>query len=194
MSDSTDTARPLRWPPRPLTDGVVLLDRLTRADAPSVAAACTDPETQRWLPLPSPYTLEDANAYIDMTAELASRGERLVFALRPAGMRELAGSIGFALGEHYPSGVVGIGYWTAPAFRRRGLMWRGVRLAARWAAESVTDLRRIEILVQPGNLASRRVAERAGATLEGLRRNGLTMRQRGVFDVLVFSLLPEEVL
>jgi RimJ/RimL family protein N-acetyltransferase len=184
---------PLSWPPEALTDGVAALDRMILADAEAVAEACADPEAQRWLPLPDPYTLDDARTFIGGLDAAADLGERLNFALWPAGSRALAGSMGIAGDDLYPRGVVGLGYWTAPRFRGRGLTWRGLRLAAAWAAAILPDLRRIEVLVQPANTASRRVAARAGARFEGVRRDGLFLHERGAFDAAVYAFLPGEV-
>jgi RimJ/RimL family protein N-acetyltransferase len=183
----------LPWPGQPLSDGVALLDRLTLDDTAAVAEACADRETQRWLPLPAPYTRADAHAFIVSADEAARRGQRLSFALRPAGARALAGTMSLACDDLYPCGVVGIGYWTAPAFRRQGLTWRGLRLAAAWAVRAVPDVRRLEVLVQPGNTPSRHVAERAGARFEGIRRNGLYLADDGPVDAAVYAVVPEDV-
>jgi RimJ/RimL family protein N-acetyltransferase len=165
---------------------------MTLDDVEAVAAACSDPETRRWMPMPDPYTVEVAREFITTHDDLARRGERLEFGLRPAGSEALAGAIGVACDDRYPRGVAGMGYWTVPEFRRQGLTWRGLRLAASWVAASLAGLRRIEILVHPENVGSRRVAERAGATFEGIRRAGLPL-PTGSFDAAVYSLLPEEL-
>ena len=68
-----------------------------------------------------------------------------------------------------------------------------MRLVAGWAVDTLPDLRRLEILIQPGNAPSRRVAERAGATFERVRHNGLVLRDRGVVDAAVYALQPDDV-
>lgn len=193
MLDTSWPPTPLRWPEAPLGDGVATLDRLTAGDVEAVAAACTDPEIQRWLPVPSPYTLADAEEFVGSLEDEASRGGRLTLAVRAAGRPELAGAITLRFDLPNPPGVAALGYWTVPEWRGRGLMWRAVRLAARHAS-TITRLRRIEILTHPDNLASRRVAERAGALYEGVRRHGLLLSSRGeVSDAAVYALLPDEV-
>jgi len=48
-----------------LRGGEILLRRWRMDDAPTVAQACRDPEIPRWIPfVPSPYTGEDARAYV----------------------------------------------------------------------------------------------------------------------------------
>ena len=41
----------------------VVLRPLTEADVPAIATACSDPQTQKWLPLPQPYTEESARFF-----------------------------------------------------------------------------------------------------------------------------------
>jgi len=53
-------------------------------------------------------------------------------------------------------------------------------------------LQRIEIIAAVDNLASQRVAEKAGAVREGLARKRLLVRGEPQ-DAFVFSLLPEDL-
>ena len=187
----SDTPWPpsLTWPPEPLTDGVVLLDRMTAADAPRVALGCADPQSQRWLPLPNPYGEAEALAFMDGREKAAAEGTELTFALRGAQDGLLAGAIGLMLRSRRNEAETG--YWLTPDRRGKGMATRAVRLLARFAFANL-PLNRIEILVAPGNDASVAVAVAAGATAEGLRRNGLPPPDNPR-DALVFSLLPEDV-
>ncbi len=54
-----------------------------------------------------------------------------------------------------------VSYWVYPAFRRKGFAARALALLYA-AATHIEGLERIEAHVAPDNLASRRVAERAG--------------------------------
>jgi RimJ/RimL family protein N-acetyltransferase len=99
MSDTPWPPGPLQLPDEPLTDHVALLDRLVADDAEALATACGEAEIQRWLPFPDPYTDEDAREFIASLPELAARGERVAFALRPADSRALAGATGFSCGS-----------------------------------------------------------------------------------------------
>ena len=62
---------------------------------------------------------------------------------------------------------------------------------ARWALAEL-ELERIEIVAATGNIASQRVALRAGATREGIARRRLRIgdEQR---DAVVFSLVPGDL-
>jgi RimJ/RimL family protein N-acetyltransferase len=177
--------RPLRWPEEPLRDGTVVLDRMTPRDTPALVAAIDD-EILRWLPLPSPYTAADAADFLDWQRDSAELGTALNFALRQAVGGALVGSIGV----HFRAGpgVAEIGYWVAPGARGRGLAVAATRLLARHTLATYRP-RRVEVLVQPANAASLRVAERAGAIYEGVRRAGTEIRGEPL-DVAVYAFVP----
>jgi RimJ/RimL family protein N-acetyltransferase len=86
--------------------------------------------------------------------------------------------------------VAEIGYWVAPPARGRGRAAAGTRLLARYAFQTLRP-RRVEVLVQTGNVASRRAAERAGTTYEGIRRAGIEMHGEPV-DAAVYAFLPDD--
>jgi RimJ/RimL family protein N-acetyltransferase len=84
-----------------------------------------------------------------------------------------------------------IGYWVAPDARNRGVGTRAVRLLSRWAIEEL-GLERIELLANPANEASLRLALRAGYTREGTLR--LYRKRDGVReDLVMHSLLTEDL-
>ena len=80
--------------PVPVADGVALR-RWRDDDAPAVVAASNDPELARWIPVPRPYTLADAEAYIANTRAWWRVGERFVFCVDRGGVA--VGSIGLRL-------------------------------------------------------------------------------------------------
>ena len=59
-----------------------------------------------------------------------------------------------------------IGYWVTPPARGRGICTRALRLLARWALDEL-ELQRLELITDPDNLASQRVAEKVGFQREG---------------------------
>ena len=84
-----------------------------------------------------------------------------------------------------------IGYWMAPEARRRGIGARATRLLAEWAVTTL-GLERLELLANPRNEASQRLAERAGFTREGVLRK--YRRRHGVReDLVMYSLLAEDI-
>ena len=186
----TDAAWPpaLPWPTEVLTDGVIRLDPMTEADVARTVLACSDEHTQRWLPLPSPYTDSEARQFIGSRVDVADRGEELTLAFRGVDEDTLAGVVG--LSQRGMRNEAAIGYWTVPDRRGRGWTARGVRLIAAYGFATL-PLRRVEIFIDPDNAPSRRVAEAAGAVFEGIRRNGMPTPHGG--DALQFSLVPSDV-
>ncbi len=80
-----------------------------------------------------------------------------------------------------------VGYWLGSAARGAGHATRAVGLICRWGFAAL-GLERIDLLAGAGNLASQRVAQRAGFTREALLRSYLE-HPAGRQDVVAFGLL-----
>jgi RimJ/RimL family protein N-acetyltransferase len=161
------------------------------SDAPDVTVACQDPQIQRWVPVPVPYVLAHAEEYVDRTCpEGWQRGEVATFAITESTSGRLLGSIALH-GLDGPDAIAGVGYWCAPQARGRGVMTQAVGAVCRWGF-AACGRERIEWYAEVGNGASRRVAEKAGFTVEGVLRSRLV--HRGVrVDAWIGSLLRREV-
>ncbi|HWB72713.1 MAG TPA: GNAT family protein [Egibacteraceae bacterium] len=190
MSERPWPPAPLQWPAEPLSDGLVTLDRVTTGDVAAIVAACNDPEAVRWLPLPVPYGDHDASEFLAAQRPEADRGVTLNFAIRRVGSPQLVGSIGahFARAR---ADEAELGYWVAPAARGAGVARRAIVLLARHVFRTY-EPRRIELLIQPGNVASRRAATAAGAIFEGVRRAAIDLRGEPR-DAAVYALLPADL-
>jgi RimJ/RimL family protein N-acetyltransferase len=68
---------------------------------------------------------------------------------------------------------------------------RALALVARHAFDEL-GADRVQLTTEPNNLASQRVAEKAGFTREGVLRSLLEFKGRRR-DAVMFSLLPEDV-
>jgi RimJ/RimL family protein N-acetyltransferase/nitrite reductase/ring-hydroxylating ferredoxin subunit len=178
-------------PNPPLTDGVIALRPFRAEDAPAVAAACQDPEIQRWIPMiPVPYTEADARAFILMTLQGWHDGTGCEFAIVDAETDRFVGSIGLHLGSN--PRLHAVGYLVTPQARRRGVASRALRLVTRWGFEHI-DIERLGLWTLPGNVASQAVAERAGFRFEGLARNWAPGRDERPTDAIVYSMTPEDL-
>jgi RimJ/RimL family protein N-acetyltransferase len=183
----------LQPPNPPLSDELVLLRPWTLDDAPTIAAACNEPEIARWIhQIPSPYSERDARDYVQATQTAWREGTGAFFATVEHAGVGLAGSIGIHVTSE-DAATVEVGYWTAAAARGRGLTTRALRLISRWAIEDA-GAERIQLRADVLNVASVRVAERAGYRREGtLRSAAFNDRQNRRIDYAVFSLLPGEI-
>jgi RimJ/RimL family protein N-acetyltransferase len=156
-----------RIAPPTLSDGEVGVRPLADRDVAAIVRACRDPEIPRWTRVPQPYTAEDARHFLAVAATEAAAGLGVAVAIVDAD-DALIGTIG-AMEIDRAAGRAELGYWLAREARGRGAATRAVRLMADWAAEEL-GLTLLEILVQPANAPSRRVAERAGFTPTGETR------------------------
>jgi RimJ/RimL family protein N-acetyltransferase len=151
-------------------------------DVPAITRACADPETARFIPLmPSPYTEEHAREYVAFARKLGGEGRRLPLAIADGDTQELLGAIDVRLGE-----IGSIGYWVGPWARNRGVATGALRLLAGWAIRE-GGVRRLELVTHPDNVASQRVAEKAGFSREGTRLHDPPFRD-GRRESVLFAL------
>jgi RimJ/RimL family protein N-acetyltransferase len=159
-------------------------------DAPALEAACQDAEIAHWIPfVPVPYTRADAEAYLRSCLE-SGEEERRPFAVVDPESDELLGSIDMGLNAYQYRGHVG--YWVVASARGRGICTAALRLVSRWALEEL-ELQRLELITDPDNRASQRVAEKAGYRREGVLRAHLRHPDGRIRDSVMFSLLPGEL-
>jgi RimJ/RimL family protein N-acetyltransferase len=139
---------------------VVRLRAPRDSDAHAIAEGCSDPEVARWTLVPSPYTLEDARAWIALATPQRKGDRELALVIVRKGEDLPVGGSSLRVRTD-PERHGDIGYWVAPAARREGLGSRAVRLLAAHGLDAL-GLPWIEIAVSPDNEASRRLALRAG--------------------------------
>jgi RimJ/RimL family protein N-acetyltransferase len=147
-------------------DGLVLRPP-SEADISDIVEACSDPLTQRWLPgLPAPYTAQNAHLFVTTIAPgLADKGGR-TWSVLDAGTERLLGNVGLPRVEK-TSGVAEVGYWVAPWARGQRVATRAAKAATRWAFEH--GMGRVELMTDPANVRSQRVAIAAGFVRESVR-------------------------
>ena len=152
----------------------------------ALVEACNDPEISYWIPLiPSPYTEADALAFIRGDATPEDHSSAITF----EGI--VVGAIGLGLSRR--GYRASIGYWVAAPWRGRGICTRALRLLSRHALEEL-QLPSVQLVTDPDNLASQRVAEKVGFQREGLLRAHLRHPDGRVRDSVMFSLLSGELL
>lgn len=181
----------IRPPTRPLTDGVVTVRPWREEDVePLVAALDGDPDVSRWLELiPQPYREPEARAWVGASTHMWREGTASPFAVLAE--KEVVGGCGVNWIDR-DHGVGDIGYWARSDVRGRGYITRAVTVVARWAFDVGSE--RLQVRADVENVASQRVAERAGFTREGVQRSARYNPRLGRrMDFVVFSLLPGEL-
>lgn len=185
-------AMAIRPPDPPLSDGVITLRPWgEEGDVEAITAACNDREIAEFLDeLPSPYTRDDGKEAIAHFRQGWADGSATNFAITENGRP--VGSVGVRWVDP-DHGVAEVGYWVAGEARGRGLCTRAVRLVSRWVLEDCGG-ERLQLRADELNLASRKVAENAGFTQEGvLRSSRYNARLGRRVDFVMYSLLPGEL-
>jgi RimJ/RimL family protein N-acetyltransferase len=178
---------PLPQPDPPLSDGIVELRPWSMDDLTAFARMHDDPDVARFTPLASPYTAAHARAWLE--AEPGRRMEGAELALAVVADAAVVGSIGVRP-DADDREIVEIGYVVAAPARGRGIATRAVRMTVEWAIERWRPAR-VQLTTTLDNVASHRVAERAGFRREGVLRAWAASRGRRV-DLVMWSRLPED--
>jgi RimJ/RimL family protein N-acetyltransferase len=146
-----------------------------------------DPEILRFTRVPEPAPPGFARTWLESYeagrrdgtreafAALGDDGEFLGLALAPSIDRE--------------AGEVELGYLVAPAARGRGVATAILRELTRWAFEQ--GALRAELVINVGNPASERVAERCGFVREGVLRS-IHFKGEQRMDAALWSRLPSD--
>lgn len=164
--------------------------RSSDAEALFEAVRASAETVGRWLSWCRPdLTRADMTARVRALVQAWNAGEGFAFVLcDPAGGRVL----GEVLLNHVNRihRFANLAYWVRPGDTGRGRATKAVRRVARFGFAGA-GLARVEIVVDPRNGASRRVAEKAGARYEGVLRHRLAHGAL-LSDGLMFSLVPED--
>jgi len=157
--------------PEPLLAGKrCLLRSWEPGDEPALAAAWSDPEVRRWLPVPEDVDPAAAAAWIAGEAGRRQAGLALdLVVVEPTGGPAIGAKVGGeVLGEVGLSafdperGAARIGWWTVAAQRRRGIATEMVRILTAWALGPPLGLAVLVAEVENGNVGSLAVASAAG--------------------------------
>lgn len=178
----------LHPPDPPLTDGVVLLRPPEQRDIPAIVKACQDPEIPRWTRVPAPYTDADARWFVDAARDGWHGGTDASLVVCDAATGDVLGTI--ALHRIHDGGGE-VGYWVERGARGRGVAARATTLLAHWALREA-GLARVSLFAEPANVASLRVAEKAGFQREGVLRSWLELKGERR-DFVSFSLLASDL-
>lgn len=173
-----------------LVSKFVRIRQLAQTDQDAIVDACNDEEIQKWLPIPFPYTRENARWFIqDFASQRQKDGSGLVSAIELEG--KFAGVIDIKRAD-WRSQACEIGYWSSPWVRGKGVMTMALLMLSQWIFQE-TGFQRLELRIAPENIASQKVAGKARFLREGTARNaGYT--NSGRCDLIIFSKIPSDSL
>lgn len=196
QGDRLEPAHPWLVPER-ITGKAVVLRAHRDQDLPRMVEACRDPQTQYWLSdLPTDYTEVEGRQHLDQIRSEQASGKSVYWVAADPGDDRLLAELGLFLRiSRDPQAE--IGYWSHPEARGRSVTTEAVQLAVRHALLPVEDgglgQARVQLRAAEGNIASQRVAEKAGFTLTGRDRDARLSRDGSRSDHLRFDLLPAEL-
>jgi RimJ/RimL family protein N-acetyltransferase len=146
---------------------VVELELLNESHLPGVQRLVEDPVAIRFTRIPEPPPPGFAEAWFARYEQGRSDGTREAFAIVEDGA-----FLGLALAPTIDreTATVELGYIVAEDARGRGVATEALRQLTEWALRE-TGAKRIELLISVDNVASKKVAERAGYELEGVLRS-----------------------
>lgn len=145
----------------------LVLDLPRAEDAAIVHVAAQDPLLQRFLTLPEPFRLSDAQRVVDSAPADWERDRAYSFAMRESGV--LIGMITLTVHDR------SVGYWLAPEGRGRGLAAEGLGAVLDWFAEEHPG----EVVhweCRVGNRASLAVARATGFRFTGIGPGSVRLR------------------
>jgi ribosomal-protein-alanine N-acetyltransferase len=146
-----------------------------------------DPDVREtiWVPIPTPCCRADAEARVDEFSrgweEETDVGRALVVA--EAGTDEMIGIVFLRVREN---DSVELSYGVAAAQRNAGVATAAVSLVARWCLDEQRAAQ-VELRIGQSNLASQRVAEKAGFSRAGIVRSHIAATGED-YDDLLFTL------
>ena len=177
---------------QPLFADGMILRPFTRRDVPTFVEAVRESHTTvaRWMNWwRSDYSRDDAKTWIAQAGKNLQEETCYELGIFTADGKIFLGSAGLNLfnREH---NFCNLGYWVRESRQGQGIATRAARTLAGFGFREL-KLARIEIVVAQDNLPSQRVAQKIGATFEGVARNRLTVAGRS-HAAAVYSLVSEQ--
>ena len=167
------------------------LTPLTPSLAPAMLDAILESgaELSRWMAWwHEGFRLEEAQAFAAFCERGWSEGTHYEFAIQDDA-REYVGSCALS-GVRKDALSANLSYWVRSSANGAGVAASAARRVAAWGVGSL-GLQRIEVSMATANVASRRVAERAGAQAEGILRNRARYEGRS-YNFVLFAFVPED--
>ena len=185
MTEAFDNVN-LLPPDPPLSDRGITLRPMDERDLPAIERAASDAEILRWFDLHT----RSPGDYLAAKRQAWAEGTGASFAICDATLPDTC--LGHVFIERDGDGRGSVGYWLLEDGRGKGRATRAVRLMASWALPEMR-LARLQLHTGTENVASQRVAEKAGFTREGVLRAYNGRRDGTRADAVVYSLLPQDL-
>jgi RimJ/RimL family protein N-acetyltransferase len=166
----------------------VRLDLLSADHVAALDALAQDPDVQRNTYVPSPPPADFGTTWLESYERAREEGTREGFAIVDAEDGSFLG-IAVAVRIDEEANEAELGYIVAPEARGRGAATEALRQLTEWGF--ARGFERLELRGDADNVASRRVAERCGYTLEGILRS-VYFKEGRRSDMFIYSRLPSD--
>ena len=174
----------LRAPIEPLGDGKVVVRLPRDRDVEALVRFGDDPDVAEtiWVPIPTPCPRDVAARRLAEFRNGWEHEKRFGPAqiIATADTDEMIGVIFLRLCEH---DSIELTYGVAPGFRNRGIATAAAVLVSGWCLEELAASR-VELRISQSNLASQRVAAKAGFSREGIVRSHIAATGMDYEDLL----------
>jgi ribosomal-protein-serine acetyltransferase len=174
----------------PLDSARLCIRPFRQADADAFAQAVFESVSSlmAWMPwCHADYSTDEAREWFALCADNLQSETSYEFGIFTLDGKTLLGGISInQINREHNFG--NIGYWIRASRQRQGLASEAVRVITAYGFKEL-GLTRLEILAQVDNVASRRVAEKSGASFECVARNRLWFNGRPC-DGAMYALIP----
>lgn len=174
--------------PAPISTERITLNAVVPTDADAIFEYCQDSEVQRWVHVPSPYTIADAEYFVTTYAtDAASSPDLTLWAIRTG-----SALLGLIELRHEPLQSATVGFWLGRPHRGQSIMTEALQTLVEYALDPQgLNLTRIHWESFVGNYGSAFVARRNGFQFEGTLRQSVVHRNTRV-DTWHASLLRDD--
>ena len=146
--------------------GDLLLRPPERGDLSAVVAACCDSQIPRFIPfVPLPYSEQDGRSFLAEAERKWKGSDERTFAIVEYQSDRFLGVVTIRLRDGGS-----LGFWLSRDARGRGVMTEAVKAVVNWA-RGEHGIERLYITAHPDNVASQRVAEKAGFVRVGITQH-----------------------
>jgi ribosomal-protein-serine acetyltransferase len=185
---------PLGQPVREeLSDGRVRIRRYRRDDVDALFEAASESiaEVGPWLPWCHPdYSRKESEEWAGSRDAAWENGSDYSYVIEDARTGQFVGGCGLNQIDSVHR-LANLGYWVRSSRTGEGFASAATRLLALIGLEDLC-LSRIEIIASVANVASQRVAEKAGAMREGVLRNRLLLHTKP-HDAVMYSFTLDDL-
>lgn len=176
------------WPIGVLACGPVVLREFSELDVPMAIELSTDPYVPLIGSLPANASQQEAREWVDRQRGRLAQGAGFSFAIAEADTDRAVGDMFLGI-KQLPQGRASAGYSVISSARGRGVAAAALTAVSSFAW-SIPALHRIELYIEPWNVASIKTAERAGYEREGLLRSHQEIGGRRR-DMLLYASIRE---